>query len=282
MSRIAYVNGRYVPHSEAAVHVEDRGYQFGDGVYEVIAVTGGKLIDEGPHLDRLAYSLREIEIDWPVPPAALKMIFREVVRRNRVIDGIIYLQISRGEAYRDHAFPEDPAPAIVVTARSQAPKAAARQAGVRVITTRDIRWERVDIKTIGLLPNVLAKQAAVRAGAYECWMVDGDGMVTEGTATNAWIVTDRKELITREPSHSILNGITRLAVLDLARSANYTIVERPFSLQEALDAPEAFLTSTTSWVMPIIQIDDTTIGSGAPGELTRHLQEGYDTYMDAI
>jgi D-alanine transaminase len=282
MSRIAYVNGRYVPHREAAVHVEDRGYQFADGVYEVIAVVGGKLIDEEPHIDRLGYSLSEIEIDWPVPAAALKAIFREVVRRNRVVDGIVYLQVSRGEAWRDHAFPADPTPAIVVTARSQAPKAAPRLQGVRVITAEDERWKRVDIKTVGLLPNVLAKEAAVRAGAYECWMIDGNGMVTEGTATNAWMVTAEKELITREPSHSILNGITRMTVLDIAKSANYKIVQRPFSLEEALAAPETFLTSTTSWVVPIIKIDDTQIGSGAPGELTRHLQEKYDSYTAAL
>jgi len=233
-------------------------------------------------MDRLAYSLREIEIDWPVPPVALKAIFREVMRRNRVRDGIIYLQISRGEAWRDHAFPDDAAPALVVTARSQAPKAAARKEGVPVITTEDLRWKRVDIKTIGLLPNVLAKQAAVRAGAYECWMVDSDGMVTEGTATNAWIVSDQKELITREPSHTILNGITRRTVLEIARTANYRIVERAFSLAEALAAPEAFLTSTTSWVVPVIKIDDRQVGDGAPGELTRHLQEQYDAYTAAI
>ena len=165
MSRIAYVNGRYVPHGDAAVHIEDRGYQFADGVYEVIAVIGGKLVDEEPHLDRLDYSLNEIEIDWPVPPAAMRSILREVVRQNRVTDGIVYLQVSRGQAQRDHGFPDDPAPALVVTARSQAPKAAAREDGVRVITTEDQRWKRVDIKTVGLLPNVLAKQEAVRAGA---------------------------------------------------------------------------------------------------------------------
>ena len=212
----------------------------------------------------------------------MSAILREVVRQNRVTHGIVYLQVSRGAAWRDHGFPADTAPALVVTARSQAPKAAARNDGVRVISRPDIRWKRVDIKTVGLLPNVLAKQAAVRAGAYECWMVDDDGFVTEGTATNAWIVTDSKELITREPSHSILNGITRRSVLEVARAANYRIVERAFSLEEALIAPEAFLTSTTSWVMPIIQIDDTTIGDGKPGELTRLLQAGYDAYMASL
>ncbi len=282
MSRIAYVNGQYVPHNDAAVHIEDRGYQFADGVYEVIAVVGGQLVDEEPHLKRLGYSLDEIEIEWPVPPAALKAIFREIVRRNRVNDGIVYLQVSRGQAYRDHAFPQDATPALVITARSQAPKIAVRQEGVRVITTPDERWKRVDIKTVGLLPNVLAKQLAVRAGAYECWMVDVQGHVTEGTATNAWIVSDQKELITRQPSHSILNGITRQTVLEIAQSANYRIVERSFSLQEALEASEAFLTSTTSWVVPIIQIDDTRIGEGAPGELTRHLQAQYDAYTAAL
>lgn len=282
MSRIAYVNGRYVPHAGAQVHVEDRGYQFGDGVYEVIAVVDGKLVDAEPHFDRLGYSLGELQMDWPMTPAALEIAMRETVRRNRVRNGIVYLQVTRGQATRDHQFPAAAEPGVVITARSQAPKASARAAGVRVITTPDIRWKRVDVKTVGLLPNVLAKQQAVEAGAYECWMIDSDGNVTEGTATNSWIVTAGKELVTRPASHSILNGITRLTVIDIAEREGYTVVERAFSLEEALAAPEAFLTSTTSWVMPVVQIDDTTIGDGTPGLLTRALQAAYDTYATAL
>ncbi len=278
MSRVAYVNGQYVPHRQAAVHVEDRGYQFADGVYEVIAVSNGAFVDEEAHYDRLDRSLSELSIDRAMGRLALRTVLREVVRRNRVRDGIVYLQITRGVAPRDHAFPQLALPSLVVTARSQAPKRAARESGIEVITVPDVRWKRRDIKSISLLPNVLAKQAAVEAGVYEAWMVDDDGSVTEGSATNAWIVTADKELVTRKADETILDGITRRTVRDLAVAEGYRFVERPFTVEEAQAAKEVFLTSTTSWVMPVVAIDGNSVGNGAPGELTRALQALYSDH----
>jgi D-alanine transaminase len=278
MSRIAYVNGQYVPHQRASVHVEDRGYQFADGVYEVIAVKDGHLVDLEPHFDRLKRSLSELEIDAPMSRQALTFILTEVVRRNRVRNGIVYLQITRGVAPRDHQFPVDPSAAVVVTARNTAPKVAQRDAGVAVVTTPDIRWKRCDIKTVSLLPNVLAKQKAVEAGAYEAWQIDEDGNVTEGSATNAWIVTKEGEIVTRQTDEAILSGVTRLAVLALAKRDGIALVERPFSLEEAKAAKEAFLTSTTSNVMPVIEIDGSPVGNGHPGTVTRALSELYERF----
>lgn len=281
MSRIAYVNGRYAPHRAAQVHIEDRGYQFADGIYEVIAVRGGRLIDEVPHLDRLDRSLREMRIAAPMAREPLRGVMREVVRRNRVNDGIIYMQITRGVAPRDHAFPRQSTPSLVMTARRTAMKSAALQDGVKVVTAPDLRWKRRDIKTVGLTANVLAKQAAAEAGAFEAWLVDSAGMVSEGTSSNAWIVTQGKELVTYPPTHDILNGITRMAVRDLATKQGYRFVERPFSLVEALNSAEAFVTGTTSWVIPVIRIDGKPIANGQPGTLTRALQHLYAAHAAA-
>lgn len=280
MSRIAYVNGQYVPHRRAAVHVEDRGYQFADGVYEVVAVRGGQLIDLPPHFDRLERSLRELAIERPMSRPALSFVLKEVVRRNRVRNGIVYLQITRGVAPRDHQFPAEPSAAVVVTARNAVPKVAQREAGVGVVSTPDIRWKRCDIKSVSLLPNVLAKQKAVESGVYEAWQIDEDGFVTEGSATNAWIVTKDGEIVTRHTDASILSGVTRLAVMALAERDGITVVERPFSLEEAKAAKEAFLTSTTSNVMPVIEIDGSVIGNGHPGTVTRALSELYERFAD--
>lgn len=278
MSRIAYVNGRFTRHRDAAVHIEDRGYQFADAIYEVIAIQNGRFVDEEPHLDRLDRSLQEVRMASPAGRAALKHILRETVRRNRVRNGIVYLQVSRGVARRDHAFPAHRDSSLVVTARSTVPKAAARAGGVSVVTTEDIRWKRCDIKTVGLLPNVLAKQKAVEAGAYEAWMIAADGAVTEGTSANAWIVTVGREVVTRPPTSAILNGITRRTVRAIAEREGYTVVERVFSLDEALAAAEAFLTSTTAQVMPVVRIDGTPVGEGRPGPLTAALQAHYDAH----
>jgi D-alanine transaminase len=276
MSRIAYVNGRYVPHRDAAVHIEDRGYQFADGVYEVILVQRGRLVDEDLHLARLERSLRELRIAWPVVPRTLGIIMREVIRRNGVRDGIVYVQVTRGVASRDHAFPARSDSALIVTARrTRAAAAKAGEEGVRVITIPDIRWGRCDIKSIGLLPNVLGKQAAKEAGAYEAWQVDADGMVTEGTSSNAWIVTPDGELVTRQADNAILNGCTRLAVIDIAKRQGLRLVERPFSVAEAKAAREAFVSSTTSLVTPVVQIDDAVIANGHPGSVSQALRRSY-------
>lgn len=279
MSRIAYVNGRYVPHSEAMVHVEDRGYQFADGVYEVAAVIGGKLIDEDPHLDRLDRSLRELRIASPMARPALKVVMREVVRRNRLKTGLLYMQVTRGVARRDHPFPKNVAPALVLTAkRLTMPGQKAVEDGVKIITISDIRWERCDIKTVALLPNILGKQRAREAGAFEAWQVK-DGMVTEGTSTNAWIITQDGDLVTREASHAILNGITRLTILKLAEREGLKFVERSFSVEEARRAREAFISSATSFVTPVTQVDQQVIGNGKAGSFTLRLRQAYETYM---
>jgi D-alanine transaminase len=280
MSRIAYVNGQYIEHRRAAVHIDDRGYQFADGIYEVVAIVGGRLIDAELHWQRLERSLREMKISAPMSRAALSHVIAEVIRRNGVADGIVYLQITRGVAPRDHVFPKKVRPAVVVTVKRTKPvnpKLVAR--GVDVISLPDIRWGRCDIKSLSLLPNVMAKQAAKEQGAYEAWLVDEDGDVTEGSSTNAWIVSAKGTLVTRKAGPEILNGVTRLAVLALARAEKMKIEERSFSLKEALKAKEAFITSTTNFVMPVVRIDGKTIGGGKPGPFARKLREHYIAHM---
>ncbi|PLX39467.1 MAG: D-amino acid aminotransferase [Hyphomicrobiales bacterium] len=278
MTRTAYVNGRYVPHGQAVVHIEDRGYQFADGVYEVCEIRDGMVVDETRHLDRLERSLRELRIAMPMERKALSMVLHQVVRRNRVRNGSVYLQVTRGVAPRDHYFPTKPVrPSLVMTAqpgnRTAAEAIAAE--GVRVITRPDNRWERVDIKTIGLLPNVLAKQAAREAGAREAWLVDAGGYVTEGGSTNAWIVTMDGVLVTRPADTGILKGITRTGVLDMAAKLGLAVEERAFTVEEAKRAREAFMTAASTIVMPVVQIDDATIGNGQPGSITISLRQHF-------
>jgi D-alanine transaminase len=282
VSRIAYVAGQYLPHRQAAVHIEDRGYQFGDGVYEVIAVIDGRLVDEERHLRRLNRSLTELRINPPMCNAALKIVMREVVRRNGVESGIVYLQITRGVAPREHAFPKSAKPVLVITSRrTRAPDPRLGRAGIAVITIPDIRWQRCDIKSIALLPNVLGKQQAREAGAYEAWQVDREGYITEGTSTNAWIVTEDGAVVTRAADHAILNGVTRLAVLDIIHREGYRLVERPFSVAEAKAAREAFLTSTTADLLPVVRLDGAPVADGKPGPLSRKLREAYFSHATA-
>ncbi|MEM9633982.1 MAG: D-amino-acid transaminase [Pseudomonadota bacterium] len=283
MSRIAYVNGQYVRHADAAVHVEDRGYQFADGVYEVCEVWQNKIVDMPRHLDRLDRSLNELRIDWPMTRSAVEFVLHEVTRRNRVRDGLVYVQVTRGVSRRDHFFPpEDVAPSIVVTARSTSPKAAEAQAekGISVVSYPENRWPRVDIKTIALLPNVLAKQNAKENGGKEAWYLDTDGNVTEGGSTNAWIVTKDGVLVTRPAESGILRGITRAVVLDLVQKEGLTFEERPFSLDEALEAKEAFVTAASTLVMPVTRVDGKTIGNGHPGSVATRLRELFHTATD--
>jgi D-alanine transaminase len=282
LSRIAYVNGRYVPHRHAAVHIEDRGYQFADGVYEVVAISNGGFVDLAPHLERLERSLRELAIAVPMTRAALTQVMTEVVRRNEVVDGIIYLQMTRAVAPRDHAFPARCRTQIVMTARRSKPQPAAiADEGVKVITTPDIRWERCDIKSIALLPNILAKQAARQAGAFEAWFIDDAGLVTEGSSTNAWIVTKDGELVTRPISNAILAGVTRRSVNAIAAEEGLRVVERPFTVAEAKAAREVFITSTTALVMPVTRIDDHVVANGRSGSVTRRLRARYVDHMSA-
>jgi D-alanine transaminase len=277
MSRIAYVNGAYVAHAHAGVHIEDRGYQFADGVYEVWAVRNSKLLDSEGHFTRLTRSLGELKIAPPMGHRALGVVLREIVRKNRVKNGLVYLQITRGVAPREHAFPAHIAPSIVITAKSLNPERAENTAskGVAVITLPDERWKRCDIKSVSLLPNVLAKQAAQEQGAYEAWMVDEAGMVTEGSSSNAWIVTQDGMLITRNLSVSILGGITRARVLRLAGERQLKVEERAFTVQEANDAQEAFITSSVNLVMAVVQIDKKAVADGKPGPMAVALRKDY-------
>ena len=283
MSRIAYVNGRYLPQHAATVHIEDRGYQFSDGVYEVCEVRGGRVIDERRHLARLRRSLDELDIAMPMSETALAIIMRECMRRNRVHNGIIYLQITRGVARRDHGFPPPGThPSVVVTARSIDFAGNERTAaeGLAVITVPDNRWQRVDIKSISLLPNVLAKQAARERGAKEAWFVDRDGQVTEGSSSNAWIVTKGGKVVTRPADNGILRGITRSVLIDVIKAQGLEFEERPFTVAEAQAAREAFLTSASQIVMPVVRIDDRPVGNGAPGSVATALRAEFHRHAE--
>lgn len=278
MSRFAYVNGRFVRHGQAAVHIEDRGYQLADGVYEVWAVFDGKLADAEGHFARLWRSLDELRIAHPMSEAALTVVLREAIRRNHVREGLVYLQVSRGVAKRDHAFP-NPAvpPAVVITARSvdRAAIEAKAAKGSAVITVPENRWGRCDIKTIGLLPNALAKQAARERGAIEAWFVDDLGLVTEGASSNAWIVDAEGRLRTRDTQANILRGVTRLTLLDVIAEAGLPVAEQPFTVEEAKAAREAFITGAGSLVTPITSIDGVKIGDGAVGPVASRLRALY-------
>jgi D-alanine transaminase len=272
------VNGRYVRHAEAAVHIEDRGYQFADGVYEVCGVRGGRLMDEALHLERLERSLGELRIAMPMSLPALRHVLREVVRRNRISNGMVYFQITRGVAPRDHPFPPKGTPSsIVVTAKrlNEARVARSVEQGVAVVTRPDERWARRDIKSVSLLPNILAKQSAREAGAYEAWLVDGEGFITEGSSTNAWIVDKEGRVVTHPADRDILNGVTRLVLFEAARRAGIEIVERKFTVEEARTAREAFLSASSAIIVPVVSIDGTVIGNGAPGSVTMRLREAY-------
>lgn len=278
MPRVSYVNGRYLPHREAQVHVEDRGFQFADSVYEVVAVHAGRMVDTVRHLDRLERSLREIGMAMPMSRAALGTVIGEVIRRNGVRRGTVYLQITRGQARRDHSFPVGIRPTVVVTARPTRPQPPALvEQGVAVVTMPDIRWQRRDIKSTALIANVLCRQRAKEAGAYEAWLVDEQGFVTEGTASNAWIVTQDRRMVTRKADAAILCGVTRLALIDIAADCGVDVEERPFTVAEAVGASEAFLTGTTAFVLPVVSIDGRAIGEGRPGALTRRLRAAYET-----
>lgn len=283
MSRVAYVNGQYVPHNAASVHVEDRGYQFADGVYEVCEIRAGRIIDERRHMDRLDRSLSELSIRSPFSRKTAQVVMREVIRRNRVRSGLIYIQVTRGVARRDHAFPgPDTMPSIVMTAKS-VPEAAGNkiaETGIKVVSVAENRWDRVDIKSVALLPNVLAKQKAREAGAKEAWFVDEDGFVTEGSSTNAWIVTKDGKVVTRPAEHGILRGITRTVVVESLKDEGLEFQERAFTIAEALDAREAFITAASTIVMPVVEIDNRTIGNGHPGTIASNLRQKFHHYAE--
>lgn len=275
MSRVAYVNGSYLPLRHASVNVEDRGYQFGDGIYEVMHVHDGRLIDEERHFARLRRSLDEIRLPQPISRAALRRVLLELILRNRVDEGLVYVQITRGVARRDHAFPARPVrTSVVATARRSAPfPASAEQWATSAITAPDLRWARCDIKSTGLLPNVLARQAAREQGAYEAILLGGDGMVREGAATSVWIVDADGLLRTRHLDHAILPGCTRGSLIEAMQRNGITFEERAFSADEMRGARELFLTSATSYVRPVVRLDGAPVGTGEVGPITRHLFE---------
>lgn len=284
MTRCIYVDGRYLPYAAAAVHAEDRGFQFGDAVYEVCEVRDGRLIDVTRHLDRLERSLSELAITPPMGRRAWLQVLREVVRRNRVRDGALYLQVSRGAAPRDFPFPRpDTLPTVVCLARSRSRAKAetAAEVGISVKTSPDMRWGRCDIKTVMLLPSVLAKEAARAAGAKEAWLVDAAGFVTEGASSNAWIVDAEGRLITRPCDTAILRGVTRTTLIDALAREGLTLVERAFTVEEAKHAREAFVTSATNAVMPVVRIDDVAIGNGEPGGIATRLRAIFHELAEA-
>ncbi len=281
MARYAYVNGSYIYERDAVVHIEDRGHQFGDGVYEGITIINGQLLDFEPHMARLDRSLSELRIKKPFSTQIFRMAARELIRRNRINDGFLYLQVTRGVSSRDHPFPpEGVQPSIMMTVKRLNFDAIQKRQndGIKVITTPDQRWSRVDVKSINLLGNVLAKQEARENGAFEAWMVDGEGLVTEGTSTNAWIITKDGKLITRHLSQAILPGVTRKAMMKVAGDEGLTVEERAFTVAEAKSAAEAFITSSTCFVSPIVQIDDTKLGNGKTGPIGKILVKSYWQY----
>ncbi len=275
MSRTVYVNGDYVAEQDAKISIFDRGFLFADGVYEVSSVLGGKLVDNAAHLARLDRSLNELNMAAPADHAGITGIQKELIRRNGLTEGVVYLQVTRGAADRDFNFPEVAEPSLVMFTQEknilEAPTAAR---GITVITLPDIRWQRRDIKTVGLLPASLAKQTAKERGADDAWMIE-DGHITEGTSNNAFIVTDNGDIITRQLSNSILHGITRKAVLKVVAEAGLTLVERAFTPDEAYAAREAFSTSASSFVMPVVKIDDHILGNGVPGPVAQKVRALY-------
>lgn len=274
MSRTVYLNGRYMPEDEAYISVFDRGYLFADGVYEVTAVIGGRLIDYEPHMDRLDRSLRELDMAWPVEPEALRAMHEELVQRNGLGEGRVYMQVTRGVAERDFAYPKDaPSTLLAFTQAARLLNNPQAEAGVNVVSIADIRWKRRDIKSISLLAQCMGKQAAAEAGAYEAWMHE-DGYVTEGTSSTSYIIADGR-IVTRPISNVVLSGVTRRSVLRLSAESGMALEERPFTLEEAYCAEEAFLSGSSALIMPVVAIDGRTIGTGQPGRRARRLRELY-------
>ncbi len=275
MPRIVYVNGAFMPYEDAKIPIMDRGFIFGDGIYEVSAVLGSRLVDNEAHLARLDRSLGEIRIANPYSAAEWTRLERELVRRNNLVEGLVYMEVTRGVAERDFAFPKDGKPTVVMFTQvkniSRSPQA---ETGVAVVTVPDLRWKRRDIKSVALLAQVLAKQEAAEAGVYEAWMVE-DGFVTEGGSSTAFIITVDGRIVTRPLSTAVLPGITRQSAMRLAEETGLTIEERPFTLDEAFAAAEAFLTSASSFVMPVVTIDGKAVSTGKPGPMTRRLRELY-------
>jgi D-alanine transaminase len=279
MRGVAYVNGAYLPLAHARVSIQDRGFQFGDAIYEVWPIRGGVIQDAQGHMTRLFRSLAELRIAAPMSEAALSVVLRETMRRNQVLNGIVYVQVSRGATRgRDHTFPATPVrPTLVVTAKNLDTALLAKRAeqGIKVITLPETRWARRDIKSVNLLANVLARQTASEAGAFEAWFVDADGFVTEGTSSSAFIVDAAGALRTRPLSNDLLHGVTRAAIVALARSHQLKFIESPFTIAEAKQAREAFITHASNAAVPVIAIDNVSVGNGQPGPVAQALRAAY-------
>jgi D-alanine transaminase len=282
MARISYVNGKYALHSEALTHIEDRGYQFADGVYEYCTFYNSVLLDADLHFKRLERSLRELEIPQPMSIAALHIVMKELIARNGKKDGGLYLQVTRGVARRDHPFPKNIRPVLSMTVCSpKYPKPAEIKNGVRAITQPDHRWYRRDIKSVSLLANIMAKNEAAKEGVREAWLIMEDGRFSEGSVSNTYIVNPKGELVTHQADHNILGGVTRDVVLRLARANGIKVIEKPFGMNDVKMAHEAFITSTSANVLPVVKIDDITIGKGKPGPVTQKLMELYHAHISA-
>ncbi|MCP3891989.1 MAG: D-amino-acid transaminase [Desulfobulbaceae bacterium] len=276
MDRIVYVNGSYLPEQDAKISVFDRGFLFADGVYEVAAVLQGQLIDNQQHLRRLRRSLQELNMDSPADDATIESIQKELIRVNNIDEGMVYLQVTRGAADRDFAYPKECFPSLVLfTQKKKIIELPTARTGLKIITTEDIRWARRDVKTVALLAASMAKMIAVESGADDAWLVDGDGNITEGSSFNAYIVTHDDTIITRHLSNDILHGITRKAVLTLAERDGLQVIERSFSVAEAYAAKEAFITAAGFFVLPVIAIDNHVLGNGEPGSVTTRLRSIY-------
>ena len=275
MSRTFYVNGEFVAEENAKISVLDRGFLFADAVYEVSTVLQGKLIDNKAHLKRLARSMSELSMAAPCPEQEIEAAQLELIKLNELEEGLLYLQVSRGVADRDFAYPVKSKSSLVMFTQAKnllnSPMA---EQGMHVISIPDLRWKRRDIKTVGLLAPSMGKQAALDAGVHDAWMVE-DGLVTEGTSNNAYIVTADRKIQTRHLGHEILSGITRHAVLKFAAEAGYTVVEEPFTIEEARQATEAFITSASTFVMPVVNIDGVALGDGTPGPVSKQLRKIY-------
>ena len=276
MSREAFVNGEYTDYNKSYIHIEDRGYQFADGVYEVFAILDGKIVDYKGHIDRLYRSLNELRITSPIQKKSYKFHIKEIIKRNIIKNGLVYLQITRGVASRDFKFPKDLKSSIVIIGKNASSNYYNDNfdKGIKVKTTRDLRWKRVDIKSLNLLPPVLAKQYAVDNNCAEAWLLDKDGYVTEGSSSNAWIVKN-KTVITRPISNSILNGITRSTLIKSLMRVGYKFAERRFNLKDIKDADEAFITSATQFIMPVIRVNNIKIGNGHVGEFAKLFKDIY-------
>ena len=280
MSRVAYVNREYTEYKKSYIHIEDRGYQFADGVYEVFAIIDSKIVDYDGHIKRLYRSLNELSISSPIQKKSYKFHINEIIKRNIIKDGLVYLQVTRGVASRDFKFPKNSKSSIVIIGKNTPSNYYHNNfnKGIKVKTTKDLRWKRVDIKSLNLLPPVLAKQYAADNDCEEAWLLDDDGYITEGSSSNAWIVKN-KTVITRPVSNSILNGITRSTLIKSLSKAGYKFTERRFNINDIKNADEAFITSATQFVMPVIAVNNIKIGNGSVGEFAQLFKEIYFKYI---